>query len=67
VIGALRINVKIIADPSKPIAGPVKKKIAPPIITAIPSITISTKFNDLTFSAEGIEEPVFSNPEFDNV
>jgi len=29
VIDALRINAKITADPAKPIAGPVKTKIAP--------------------------------------
>jgi hypothetical protein len=41
-------NAKITALPANPIAGPVKTKIAPPIMAAIPIITMSKRFNDRT-------------------
>jgi len=36
-------NARIIALPAKPIAGPVSTKIAPPIISAMPTIMMSVR------------------------
>jgi len=48
VIIALIINATITALPARPIAGPVRTKIEPPIIAATPTISISSSPRDLT-------------------
>lgn len=48
VIIPLIINTIITALPASPIAGPVKTKIEPPIIAAIPTMSISNRPSDLT-------------------
>jgi hypothetical protein len=47
VIIALIINATITALPASPIAGPVRTKIEPPIIAAIPTMSISKSPRDL--------------------
>jgi hypothetical protein len=48
VIIPLIINTIITALPASPIAGPVKTNIEPPIIAAIPTMSISKSPSDLT-------------------
>jgi hypothetical protein len=48
VINALIIKATITALPARPIAGPVRTKIEPPTIAAIPTIRISKSPSDLT-------------------
>jgi hypothetical protein len=48
VIIPLIIKTIITALPARPIAGPVRTKIEPPIIAAIPTMSISKSPRDLT-------------------
>jgi hypothetical protein len=48
VIVALIIKATITALPARPIAGPVRTKIDPPTIAAIPTMSISKRPRDLT-------------------
>ncbi len=45
---AFMIKAIITALPAKPIAGPVNTKMAPPIMAAIPTMTISNRFRERT-------------------
>ena len=54
VIIALIIKAMITALPARPIAGPVRTKIEPPIIAAIPTMSMSRSPSDLTSWCRGV-------------